>query len=112
MTRAKSLVLVLVFVAALTSCSKSHSVWIANSCDRPLTVRTFDIPPDEIEGEDPNEQATIPAASSEEISSAFSDAAGSDWSIQIEESNTVYPVSKGQLPNDTFVVPAEVCATT
>lgn len=104
-----SAALLVVCSVGLGSCSKSSDVWIANPCDVPLQVRTFDIPPDKIEGEEPNEHAEIPALSVSKLDNAFSDAAGGEWSIQIVEPESVYAVSRDQLSNDTFVVPAETC---
>jgi len=104
-----SAALLIVSAVMVTSCSKSNDVWIANPCDAPLEVRTFDIPSDKIDGEEPNERAEIPALSVGKIDSAFSDAAGDAWSIQIAGFDTVFPVDGDQLSHDTFVVPAEVC---
>ena len=99
-----------VCLVSLSSCTKTFDAMVVNPCDRSLHVETFDIPPGQIEGEEPNARATLGAVTALVLKDAFSDAAGRSWSVRVRtHSWHVVPISGRARKDLVVIIPARLC---
>lgn len=101
-----------IVILLLSGCTKSFDVYFANPCDRELSIETYSLPPDRIEGEPESATGDVASLSVTKVDDAFFNAAGYAWSVVIEGFEDPIPIDGKKLKNDTIVLPAAVCQLT
>lgn len=67
----------------LAACSSFFDAYIANPCDRPVEVETFEVPAAKAVDSEPAASTKVPPLAVKFVEAAFTDGAGYSWSIAL-----------------------------
>ena len=99
-------------VLALSGCTRSYDVLLANPCGQEVLVLTHSLPPDDVT-DDFTASVSVSPMDVVEVRDAFTSAAGFSWAITVEVDGdaTTTPVNGRELRGNkgTVVLPAASC---
>jgi hypothetical protein len=96
---------------SLSACSEGFSAFFSNPCPTPVTVTTYDYPPEKVESVNPEgREFEVTSFATVFADLAFSDSAGYEtWSVRVGESDQLLRIEGANWVTTTIPIPESFC---